>query len=272
MRFFSIILFIIIFHVPTKATQPIQSIGAKSLSLGGVSLLPADFWSVFNNQAGLISQNSLAAGFAYDTYLGLDKNLSLKSGAIILPTSSGVFGLTLNYFGYSAFNEQKIGLAYGKSLSEIFSIGIQIDYLSLTIGNNYGSVGAFTFEIGILAKLSESLQIASHIYNPFMVKLGKINPESTPAILKLAVAYTIDEDLLLLSEYEQRIDEKGILKFGAEYHLIENFFVRGGLSTNPNLFSFGFGFKTNGFNIDFGSSYHQILGFSPKAAVYYSFR
>ncbi len=272
MRHFLIIILIFIIPIIPTIAQPNQPIGAKSLSMGGVSLLPADFWSVFNNQAGLTTQNNWAAGFAYDNYLGLDKNLSLKSGAVIIPTNSGVFGLTLNYYGYAAYNEQKIGLAYGKLLSDIFSVGLQIDYVSVSIGNEYGHAGAFTFEIGILAKISDELQIASHIYNPFMVKLGKVNPESTPAIFKLACAYKIDQNLLLLTEYEQSNISTGIIKLGIEYHLIEDFFVRGGLSTNPNLFSFGLGIKLNGFNIDFGSSYHQILGFSPKASVYYCFK
>lgn len=269
MRNFSIILFILIFNISLQAIQPNQAVGAKALSMGGISLLPADFWSVFNNQAGLATQNNWALGFAYDSYLGLDKNLSLKSGAFLIPTNSGTFGLTLNYFGYRAYNEQKIGLAYGKSLGENFSAGLQIDYLSISIGDDYGHAGAFTFEIGFIAKLSSTLQIASHIYNPFMVKLGKINPVITPAIFKFATAYKIDKDMLLLAEYEQGIDMHGILKFGMEYHLIDQIFVRGGLSTNPNRFSFGIGLNINGFNIDFGTSYHQILGFSPKAAMYY---
>lgn len=269
MRYFLTILCILIFNISLKASQPILPVGAKALSMGGVSLLPADFWSVFNNQAGLASQTNWAFGFAYDSYLGLDKNLCLKSGAAIIPTNSGTFGLSLNYYGYSAYHEQKIGLAYGKSLGEIFSVGIQLDYLLLVIGDDHGRAEAFTFEIGIIAKLSESFQIATHLYNPHMVKMGKVNPESSPAIFKLATAFEMDTDLLLLTEYEQSIFDHGVFKIGIEYQLIDQFFVRGGLSTNPNLFSFGVGFNFNGFNIDFGSSYHQVLGFSPKIAMYY---
>ena len=272
MRYFFTILLILIFNISLKALHPHQPVGAKALSMGGVSLLPADFFSVFNNQAGLAMQNNWAIGFAYDSYLGIDKNLSLKSAAFLIPTNSGTFGLTLNYYGYSAYNEKKIGLAYGKSLGDVFAVGLQIDYLSLSIGNEYGHAEAITFEIGILAKLSKSLQIATHIYNPFMVKMGKVNPETTPAIFKLATAYKIDDDMLLLAEYEQRTNTHGVFKIGMEYHLIEQIFIRGGLSTNPNLFSFGFGLNINGFNIDFGTSYHQVLGFSPKMALFYQIK
>lgn len=269
MRYFNAILFILLFNLPLKAHQINQPVGARAFAMGGVSLLPADFWSLFNNQAGLASQTHWTFGLAYDSYLGLDKNLSLKSGGFLIPTTSGTFGLSLSYFGYSAYHEQKIGLAYGKSLGENFSVGLQIDYLSVNIGNDYGHANAITFELGIEAKLSEDLQIASHIYNPFMVKMGKVNPEATPAIFKLAAAYKIETDILILAEYEQSVYAHGIFKFGMEYHVIEQIFVRGGLATNPNLFSFGLGFNFNGFTVDVGSSYHQTLGFSPKFGLHY---
>jgi hypothetical protein len=269
MRYFNAILFILLFNLPLNALQTNQPVGAKAFAMGGVSLLPADFWSVFNNQAGLASQTYWTIGFAYDSYLGLDKNLSLKSGGFILPTNSGTFGLNLSYYGYSAYHEQKIGFAYGKSLGEVFSVGLQIDYLTLNIGDDYGKANAITFELGIEAKLSEDLKIATHIYNPFMVKLGDVNPEITPAIFKLAAAYKIETDLLILAEYEQSVYAHGIFKIGMEYHLIEQVFIRGGLATNPNIFSFGFGLNFNGFTVDFGSSYHQTLGFSPKFGLYY---
>jgi hypothetical protein len=272
MRYFLLILFILTINSSPQASPEHQPVGARTISLGGVSLLPADFWSVFNNQAGIATQTNWGIGFAYDSYLGLDKNLSLKSGALLIPTNSGTFGLSMNYYGYSAYHQDKIGLAYGKSLGKIFHVGLQLDYLALSIGDGYGKDHALTFEIGILAILSDKLQIASHIYNPFLVKLGKLNPEIQPALLKFATSYQIDETLLLLAEYEQNIQGHGILKFGMEYQLIKQIQVRLGLSTNPNLFSFGFGLHLNAFQLDFGTSYHQILGFSPKVSLYYKIK
>lgn len=257
------------FSVFAMAIQPTLPIGAKANAMGGVSLLPTDFWSVFNNPAGLASQHSFAGGLAFDSYFAIDKNLSLKSAAILLPTNSGTFGLNLNYFGFSAYHEQKIGLAFGKQLGEKISVGIQLDYLSVSIGNDLGNASAFTFELAMIAQLTESLSLASYIYNPLAVKIGKINPEITPAIFKLAAAYKIDDALLLVSEYEQGLNDRGMLKVGMEYQLIEQIFVRGGLSTNPNLFSFGFGLNLKGMAVDFGTTYHQTLGFSPKVGMYY---
>lgn len=269
MKCFFIFLFIIIFNFPLCAFQPYRPIGASALSTGGISILPSSFWSVFNNQAGLAEQTNWGFGFAYDNYLGLDTKLSMKSVGLIAPTKSGTFALNANYFGYSGYNEQKIGFAYGKALGKNIAVGLQFDYFSQAIGADYGRAHAFSFEIGVLAKLSESLQLATHIFNPFMVKLGNENPEKIAAILKFGLAYKIDKSILLLSEYEQSIDDHGIIKLGVEYLLIENFCVRLGISNHTNSFSFGAGLKLKGLNIDIGSSYHQTLGFSPNIGIHY---
>jgi len=269
MRYFFLILFFTFFTYSLKAAQTFHIIGARALSMGGISLLPEGFWSVFNNQAGLSSINTFGVGIAYNSHFGIDKNLSLKSAAFVIPTNSGTFGLTINYFGYSAFHQQKLGLAFGKSLGDVLSMGIQIDYLSTVIGNDYGKANAFTFEIGILAKINPSLQIAAHLYNPFMVKLGKVFQEITAAVFSFSTAYHLDSDILILAEFEQRSLSPGILKLGMEYQLIETIFIRAGLATKPQLFSFGIGLIINGINLDIGSSYHQILGFSPNVSMHY---
>jgi len=175
----------------------------------------------------------------------------------------------MNYYGYNAYHEQKIGLAYGMQLGEKISVGVQLDYLSVAIGNEYGQASAVTFELGILAKLTENWTLASHVFNPFAVKIGKVNPQTIPATIKLATSYDIDQQVLLLAEYEQSIDKHGILKAGLEYQLIQQFSVRAGVATNPNLLSFGFGLHLKGLDIDIGTRYHQTLGFSPVVGLMY---
>ena len=49
------------------------------------------------------------------------KELSHGALALALPTNAGTFGLSYSYFGYSKYNESKIGLAYAKKLFEKIS-------------------------------------------------------------------------------------------------------------------------------------------------------
>src|SRR5215210_5975215 len=104
--------------------------GARSSAIGGASSTYGDLWSAYNNQAGLGRVKSISAGITNELRFMVPE-LSVRGLAIAIPVKkSGVFGLSISYFGYSVYNEKKIGLAYARAFGEKFSAGIQIDYLS----------------------------------------------------------------------------------------------------------------------------------------------
>lgn len=275
-------LFILIFSGSAMASNYTVPIGGRSAGMGNASVTLCDFWSVYNNQAGLAGFNNIAAGFYYENRF-LIKELSLKTGAFILPTKSGVFGLNLLYFGYPKYNETKIGLAYGRSFGKRFSAGIQLDYLSTGIGEDYGSKSLVTFEIGIRSELNDNLIIAAHIFNPIRVKLENEFDERIPTVFKLGVSYSFSEQLLVTLETEKDSDFKPLLRGGLEYKIIEQAIVRIGYSTLPSttgsdnfsiasVYTFGFGLHIKKVAIDFAASIHQTLGWSPQVSVVYKFK
>ena len=94
--------------------------GGRGNGMGNASVALNDFWSLQNNQAGLANFQSIAASFYYQNRFLLSE-LGLKSFGFTLPTRTGVFGLSYQNFGYSQYNETKVGLAFGKSFGERFS-------------------------------------------------------------------------------------------------------------------------------------------------------
>ena len=267
-----IIFFCIIVQFSTLiAGNENNPIGGRSAALGNASVTFSDFWSIHNNQAGLAYFDNITAGFYYENRFGLSE-LSLKSGAFVLPTKSGVCGLSMNYFGYSQYNENKIGLAYAKSFGKKFSVGIQFDYLSTHIAENYGSKSLVTFEIGMIAKLTENLSIGTHFYNPISVKLNDYNDERVPYVGKLGLAYNFSDKVLLSVETEKETDIDPILKAGIEYRLIKEIYVRTGITTKPFVNTFGFGIKLKKLQFDFSSSLHPVLGYSPQISFIYNIK
>jgi len=273
---------LLLFVGPISATDFNNPIGSRSAALGNASVTLCDFWSVHNNQAGLASFENIAVGFYYENRYLL-KELSLKSGAFILPTKSGVFGLSYNHFGYSLYNESKLGLAYGRSFGKYFSAGIQLDYLHTKIAEDYGSKSTFTFEIGIRSNLSEKLTIACHVFNPIGAKISKDLDEKIPVIIKLGASYAISEKLLIAIEIEKDLEYKPLIRGGIEYKIIEQAFVRIGYSTLPStsgsdsfsiasVYSFGFGLNFKKLAIDVSSTVHQVLGWSPQVSMIYKFK
>ena len=279
MRIIKLLFIILLFTLQVYSQD--QPIGGRSAGMAGASVTLTDFWSVHNNQAALAGFDHIATGFYYENRFAVNE-LSLKSGAFVLPVKSGAFGVNLSYFGYSQYNEQKVGLAYGRKLGKYFSAGLQLDYQSIHIGEDYGSTGFVTFELGLHSQVTENFAIGAHVYNPFGANLSNEPSDKIPSIFKLGVGYTFSEDLLLTFETEKNTNFKPLFRGGLEYKIIEMVSVRMGYSTIPStigsekfnissLYSFGFGLNIKDLKINFASSIHQTLGWSPQISISYNF-
>lgn len=267
MKVVSTIIFItMLFALCAKAGNDNTPAGGRSSAMGSASVAISDFWSVHNNQAGLAGFTSTAAGIYFENQYML-KELSRKSLAFVLPSRTGVFGVSYNNFGSVLYNESKIGLAFARRFGGNFSAGIQLDYLKTHLSENYGNRSAFTFEAGLQARVNKNLVIGVHVFNPLNVKLSGITEERIPAIVRIGAGYNFSEALLLTGEIEKNIDLKTRIKSGVEYKVVKQAFVRAGITTNPTTYSFGFGLDLKKLKIDFSSTVHQVLGYSPQLSI-----
>lgn len=244
-------------------------IGARSLSLGGFSTTLSDVWSTNNNQAGLGFLTEITGGVSYENRFLL-KETAYKSGAFALPTILGAFGLSVTSFGYSAYNETKAGLSYGQKLNDKIALGVQLNYLNIKLGQDYGQKSALTGAIGLIMNLSKEIAVGVHVYNPTRTKFADYNNERLPTIMKLGLDYKFSDKVFLAVETEKDIDFGAIARVGIEYKPINILYLRGGVSTTPTLSSFGFGLKLKDFKLELSTSFHQTLGITPGVSIIYT--
>ncbi len=244
--------------------------GSRSAALGNASVAISDVWSVFNNQAGLANLETANAGVYYENRFLL-KELGYKAAAIAYPLKSGTIGLSFNHFGYSAYNESKIGLAYARGFGKYLSFGLQLDYNMTRLAENYGNRNFVTFEAGMLANITPKLVLGAHVYNPINAKLAQYNDERAPVIFRVGAVYTLSDKFTLVAETEKNIYTDASVNAGIEFKASNQIFLRGGISTGQESFSFGAGFHFGNFMVDISSSYHSILGYSPQASVSFKF-
>jgi len=253
----------------TYAQKLPVNLGAQEAAMGGTGVASNSFWSSTNNQAALGFNTEFGAGFYYENRF-LTKEMSLNALSVVMPTSKGSFVVNLSYFGYSQYNEKKVGLGYGMALSERFAVGVQMDYLHTAIGNNYGSQGLFTFEVGLMAKINDDINLGVHIFNPIKVKLNEYNDERIPALMKLGIQWSLADNFIAAAEVQSDINNPIVLRGGLEYRIKEILYTRIGISNNPSIFSFGVGLQMKSFRLDFSSSMHQVLGYSPQISLIYN--
>jgi len=263
-----ILIFIIILTSSSRSysVQENDVIAGKSSAMANTTVTLTDVWSIYNNQAGLGYLEDISIGAFHQS--GFVKEQNLQGIAFVLPTKTGTIGASYSYYGYSQYNEMQAGLAFGRSFTKYFSLGIQINYLHTQIAGNYGNASSVNFEVGILSQPINNLFIGAHIYNPSRSKIGE---EKMPTILDLGISYMFSDKVLFAVGTEKDLDQEAIFKAGLDYKLIEFVSLRAGISTNPSKYSFGIGFHYKSIDAHVGFLNHQTLGFTPSFTLSYGF-
>ena len=265
------VIFLFLLVEKTMGSGDIFPLGARSAGMGRVSVAMTGFWGIQNNPAGIALTDKYSVGINYESRFALNE-LSTKSIAIIAPLNFGVLGLSFNHFGYSAYSEMKLGLVYSRSFSKYFRIGIQLDYLSTNIGDNYGKKNNVTFEIGIQSDITENITLGAYAFNPIMVKLADYNQEKLASVFRLGAAYKFDTRLIVSLEAEKSSNINPVLlRMGVEYNLKSKFFFRGGIASRYEIFTLGFGMRFKYFSLDLAATMHESLGFSPQSSIIFTF-
>lgn len=243
-------------------------VGARSAALGHASVSLNDLWAMQHNQSGLAYLKKVSAGASYENRF-LVPELNFKALALALPTKEGIFGLSISSFGYALYNQNKYGLAYGKAFGEKISAGIQLDCFTTQIAEGYGHRTLFAVEAGIQAKPINNLTIGFHLFNP---TLSKVNIDYIPTVIRIGFNYKFSDKVFVAFETEKGINVKQAFKMGMEYSLIKELYLRAGISTNPSLNAFGFGFNFKQFKLDFATSFHPVLGFTSTMGLSYEMK
>ncbi len=246
------------------------SLGGRSIGLGGTSVVYENSNSIFSNQAGLAAVKKMTFAINSEQRFLLNEIRAVSAAAAFPIGKNGTFGLGVQYFGFKAYNEQRISLGYGKKLGDKFSLGASFIW-SNTVIPEYGNKGTFTFDIGLMAHISSKVSLGAHIFNPLRVRLTEA--ESLPSIIKIGLLYRPSKVVRIIAEVEKDIQFGVRTRWGTEYDVLNQLVLRFGLTTQPTEFSFGFGYKIKKkLIIDVGASYHQILGITPALSVTYKFQ
>lgn len=243
-------------------------VGGRSAAMGRTSVTEQSLWSIQNNPAGLAYLHGWHFGVYYENQWFL-KETAFKSGVITRSIPKvGVIGLSVNQFGSSNYSENKFGIAYARDFGPYLQMGLQMDYLLLHWGESYPNRGTPCFELGVQSQITTRIRLGAYLFNPVRIKLKTINMDPLPTMMRMGFVYQFSENFVGQCEVEKASDKKGAsLRCGFEYILFKNFFIRAGAQYNPNLLSFGAGYKIKHLNVDVAAQLHQVLGTSIQIGI-----
>jgi hypothetical protein len=241
--------------------------GARGLAMGEANIGFQNIDAAFSNQAGLAHLTSFGAVVTGERRFALSE-LSTLAAAAAYPTIAGTFAFHVQYYGFQDYNEQKLGIAYGRKLGKKFSAGAQISYLRTQIPL-YGNSGLPVAEIGIQAEIARNLLVSTHLVSPFRAEITE--GENLPTILRIGLTWQASDKVLLTAQADKDIDFDARFRSGLDYKVSEIFQLRVGIATNPTQVGVGFGLiMKNGLALDVASGYNQLLGFMPGVGLKYS--
>ncbi|MDD3738025.1 MAG: hypothetical protein PHP31_01855 [Lentimicrobiaceae bacterium] len=265
---YTLILLLLIINV--RADNYKYTSGGRQASMGYTSVTSTDFWSVTNNQAGLAFYNQSGVGLYYENRFLL-KEMGFQQAAFALKTQYGSFGVSASYSGDANYNTAMGGIAYSMMLGKNIAAGVQIDVLNTSLPENYGKKTNVTFEIGIMAKITENIIFGAHTFNPIQAKLSDYNDERIPSTINAGLSYIFNDKLVIAAEAFKQSDRNMEFRSGLEYKFVDFAFARIGIATQPYRYTFGVGLQLSNFFIDLSSNVHQILGYSPQISLQYKF-
>lgn len=267
---FYFLLFVTLFGTTAISQVVRKPINVTYTGLGAYSINQVDVFSFSSNQASLTQIKAASAG-VYGERRFLLSELNNYNGAIALPTSSGNFGLSASYYGFSDYNESQVGLAYARKLGSKADIGIQFNYNNIRIAG-YGNAAAVSFEAGAIMHITEQLNAGIHINNPVGGKFGKNEEEKLPSVYTFGIGYEASEKFFISTEVIKEEDQPVNVNAGMQYNFIPQLLARAGVSTATSSVWAGIGVLWKTFRIDVAATYHQQLGVTPGLLILFNFK
>jgi len=248
-------------------SQGWKPVGSRSSALGGASICLDDVWAFHHNPGALANLKTFSAGAYYETRF-LTRELQTQAIAVAVPLKKGVISAGAQLYGYEQYRTTRTGLGYSMALGEKISAGVQVNLQHLRLGNNYGSSASATFEAGILAELTEKWKLGASVMNVGRQRIASLDDRFT-SVLRIGTLYAPSGKVNVLFEVEKQVIHPFSFKGAVEYLPGEHFALRFGAHSGPAEFSFGAGYRNNGFFIDAGTSYHPVLGWTPHFGLTY---
>lgn len=266
----ALILLTAVFSAPTHAQEVFGS-GARFQAMADASSGLSGSWAVFGNQAGLASVQRLELAGSFQNRF-LVSELSSRTGLVVFPIQGNVFAASFSQFGKVPFQQEKIGLAYARSVGPRLRFGVQFNRYGLYLAEENQTENTYGMEVGAQFMPTGKFTMGVHLSNPYSAQI-RLHSETYRYESKIRVGgfYQVSDVFGWAMELENGFEDHIVLKSGFEYRILDKLFVRGGVAGKPYLLSAGFGFQVGKALFDFATTYNQYLGNSPSVSFQYQF-
>ena len=165
-----------------------------------------DFGAVFSNPSAVAFWEQPQVGITVNNSF-LMKELCSQAFGLAFPKSYGCFTSTVEYSGFSAYQNLKIGGGYAKRFFQRWSVGLQFNYHWTGFGKIYGSHHGFSFDAGTFLVCSKALKLGFSVQNPahFKLKNNGMAVYYYPLVFSLGMSYDFSKEVSLYFDIQKNI-------------------------------------------------------------------
>lgn len=220
--------------------------------------------AMFGNASGMANLEKLSWVAAAEMPQG-NPDLKYLTGAFVLPTNSGTFGLAAELHGFDLYREQALSIGYARKLLENLNAGLRTSWHQLVIAD-HGSRSHFSGDVGLQSAIGEEWVLGFSAHLPFQSRL--VDNELLPSIVRLGLCYKPSDHIFLVADLTKQSNLSESLAVALEYAFADSFAVRLGVGSSPARFAFGISYRSkSNLRIDTGTLVHQNLGISPLFSI-----
>lgn len=184
----------------------------------------------------------------------------------------GTTGLFVQRSGFRLFNRNKVSLAYARSFGEHFSMGMNFNYHLIQQGAGYGSLHAFSADLGIQVRFLNKFQWGFAVYNPIPMHVSTLWPEKLPFIVGTGFQYQHNSGFKICMELDKWIRAQWNFRMGIEYKFMKKYYLAVGFHTQPLAPTFGFGFEHKKWRLHWASAYNFPAGMEMALSLAYQWK
>lgn len=264
------ILYYLLIVLSTSCVYAQNNLGPRLSAMADNGTAVTDIWALQANPAGITFIDQPAISVNYIKHL-LSDEISSQGIVGVIPFRNNFIGISFQRYGFSAYNESKVGFAYAKRFGENFSLALNGNYHQLKI-TDYGSSTGFSIDFGVLYHLNSNFSIGAFTSNPSQQKFNSnLVVIKIPTSFNIGATYLATNKVLIATTISKVLDQAIDFRLGLEYKLYDLLSLRGGLSAKPFKQYFGFGLNYKKFAVDMATTYNENLGYAPQIAIGYAF-
>ncbi|RZL29615.1 MAG: hypothetical protein EOO96_19725 [Pedobacter sp.] len=247
-----------------------NSLGPRLTAMGNSGTAVTDVWALQANPSGITSLEQPTIALNYIKHLFSDE-ISTQALVAVLPLKNNFVGLSFQRYGFTEYNESKIGFAYAKKFGNKLSIGLNANYHQLKIAN-YGASTGFSIDFGALYHFNNVFTFGAFLSNPSKQKFSSTEILiEIPTSINVGASYLASDKVLIATSVSKKLNEAIDVRLGIDYKIISLLSLRGGLSAKPFKQYAGFGLNYKKFLFDMATTYDANLGYAPQIAIGYAF-